>query len=253
MSHIVRERLTISGIKLLRKRSDGEQLNFALVLVSVGVGCVTDLHSHSAAVKVESDGFLPGVLFNIHAVGHNESVDGSLPNDCDVDPCVVDHLLGLTLFHLDVVDQLFDHFSYAVLHIVKSTFGDSFLDHVAVANLISDRDCLGNTDRLDINTPVLMRHLSVEVSFNFVVDSSVELHERSSEICSLDRCSELEGLFFRVRTVTEETNNVATVFVKVEGGHVQHLLRDVVESLAERFVHVLFEFEIAHEVQAGVD
>jgi hypothetical protein len=87
----------------------------------MGVSCITNLHSHSAAVIVEFAERLPSDLSGPTAVSSDESHDGPLPNDCDVDPRVVNHLLCGAHFDLGLVDQLVDYLTKYFVLGVEST------------------------------------------------------------------------------------------------------------------------------------
>jgi hypothetical protein len=186
-------------------------------------------------------------------MGSNESLNGPLPNDCDVDPRVVNHRLSVALFDLGVVDQLFDHFRNFFEHDVEFTLGQRIFNHAAVENLISNQDSFSNSNRLDIHTPVLLRHLCVEISLNFILDGGAQLHEGRSKISCLDGCNEFEGLVFRVSSGSEETSNVAAVFLAVKGSHLEHFSCDVVDGLVEGCVHTFLEIRVGDEVETGED
>jgi hypothetical protein len=96
--------------------------------------------------------------------------NGCLPTDCNIDPCTEDHLLSLTLFISEVINELYDHFLHSVHHIVKCTFGHGLLNHRAVENLISNRERFSNANRLYLSTPILLHTLRFKISSDFLFD-----------------------------------------------------------------------------------
>lgn len=122
----------------------------------MGQGQFTDFDKDFRAVKVESGVGFPGQFIFVCAVHPNQSGDGSLPHDSDVDPRAVDLSLAWVQISLGVLDKLLELLVHVAKCDVKSALREAILDHVAVENFISDDHCLGDASDLGRNMPLFI-------------------------------------------------------------------------------------------------
>ena len=141
----------------------------------------------------------------------------SLPADCNNHSRVEKFLHASRFLNFAIVNKLVEHFGRFIGRSVEPASGDSLFNHLAVVNLVGNKNGLSDPYRLRFCAPRCLFDLGVHIALHYSLNSFLELSEKGSTVtCTFDWLKELYDLVARISTTAEKADN-SVIRIKLEG------------------------------------